>query len=494
MRPPYIPWYLECEPRPVQIEALTRSFFGVALRQSIDKKFEPFIPLAHADRPAAGWGHFMEMRLGKTPTALNEYLMFNKMHGIRKMLIVSPNRYREGWVREICRFVQDSPQVAVLTPQNRDNVRKSVKYGKIEYLVVAYESLVSQPIKQVLAEFVDNATMIVADESVKIKNRTTNMFKTCHALGKEAAVVRALTGWPTPQAPYDLWSQLRFIRYLEGMNFHAFKFRYTRMGGFKMKQPQGIMNEDQLNTILFDMCFRARRRDWGTKLDSEYETVSLEMTPAQRDIYKKMEQDFVYWLDEEEAVTASHAAAKHLKLQQISSGFIRDEEGQVHEILPIEQTPKFLDLQDRLNNEINTKVIIICYFRPTIERLMAGLSKHKPCLIASNSHMAMYGRDAEAEKARFNNGAKVLIAQVSAVKYGHNLMGSTANPCHDIVYFENSYNLDDRIQSEERPQGEGQSAPINILDYYSSPVERSVVRRLQDKKEVASAILNHYKL
>lgn len=490
---PFVPWYLDCEPRPVQIEALTRSYYGLATKPEVTGRYSEPILLAHHGNPAPGWGHFMEMRLGKTPTALNEFEMFRREHDIKQLLVVAPNRYTHGWASEIDRFMQGSLSNIVMRSDNRPLVKRAINRG-VNTLIVAYESLVSEANRQILFDFVDDRTMVVADESVKIKNRTSNMFKTCQRLANEAAIARALTGWPTPQAPYDLWSQLRFLGFLEGMAFHAFKFRFTKMGGFKMKMPQGLINEDLLNNLLFDMSFRARRKDWGTKLESDYEEASIDMLPEQKAAYHKMEQDFVYWLTEETAVTASHAAAKHMKLQQISSGFIRDEAGEVHEVVPIEKTPKLMDLVDRLDNEINTKVIVMAYFRPTIERLMAGLTKYKPCLIAGNKHMKQYGRDVETEKTKFNSGgARVLVAQVNAVKYGHNLMGSPMDPCHDIVYFENSYNLDDRIQSEERPQGEGQQAPINILDYFSSPVERAVVRRLQQKKDVASALFEHYK-
>ena len=69
-------WLLNCEPREVQLEALNRSYFCDG-------------------GPKRGWGHFMEMRLGKTPAALNEYLLLRRDTDIRRMLVIAPCRSLE---------------------------------------------------------------------------------------------------------------------------------------------------------------------------------------------------------------------------------------------------------------------------------------------------------------------------------------------------------------------------------------------------------------
>ena len=487
---PHVPWYLDCDPRPAQIEALLRSYYGLTTRDHKDEDSEPY-KLAHYGAPARGWGHFLEMRVGKTPTALNEFAMFQATGAAKKLLVVAPSRYVFGWQSEIQRFGVNVNSSVLLSSQKNDYWRNATR---LSCLIASYESLVSTGIQQILEDFVDGDTMIVADESVYIKNAQSNMFKVMLRLSKQAGPVRALSGLPAPNAPFDLWSQLRFLGFLDGFAFHPFKHTFTKMGGFKNKQAKGAKNVEQLDEMLEQMCFRAKRRDWAVKLDTDYETAKIAMTPEQLKMYDQMEQEYILWLSED-VVTADQATVKHMKLQQISSGFVYDDEGDVHELVPIEKTPKFKDLVARLDNEFDSKVLIIAHYRATIDRLMRGLEKYKPSFILGAQRMKEMGLNVELEKEIFNNvpTRRVLIGQSKAIKYGHTLMGSRARPCLDLVFFENSYSLDDRAQSEERPQGHGQVAPLHVLDYQSSPVEGKIIARLREKKSVSDVLMTHYR-
>lgn len=126
---------------------------------------------------------------------------------------------------------------------------------------------------------------------------------------------------------------------------------------------------------------------------------------------------------------------------------------------------------------------------------MKALGKFKPAFIGGKQAMSQRGLDIVSEKDRFNNdpSCRVMVAQEVAVKYGHTLMGTTDNPCLDLVFYENSYSLDDRAQVEERPQGNGQLAPLSVLDFYSSDVERKVVKALQAKENANRVIVDHYR-
>ena len=99
------------------------------------------------------------------------------------------------------------------------------------------------------------------------------------------------------------------------------------MGGWKGKQPLGVINEERLNDYLSLRSFRAKKIDWGLTMGVDYEQVGLEMTGEQKSAYKKMEEDFVVWLGDGTHVTAETAVAKYMKLQQIASGFMYNEDG-----------------------------------------------------------------------------------------------------------------------------------------------------------------------
>lgn len=490
---PGVDWLLALPPRPVQIEALARSYTGYAYR---DHRDAPPVreALDHAGGPAAGWGHMLQMRCGKTPTLLNEYLLFRRDHGVRRALIWAPNKYKATWALECEKFGVDE-ETFVFESSRRKDFAEWMRKNDRGMVFVNYEATVQEDNMRLLAQWTDNETLMGADESIFIKNRESNTFKNIHELSKGAAVVRPMSGKPTTQGVHDLYSQLRLARKIDGMNFYQFRGRFATMGGFKGKKIIGIKNEDQLHALTRQCYFFAKRSDWATAIDSDYEKTTLVMTPEQAKAYDDMEKEFMVWLENGDIVSTEMVLTKHMKLQQISSGFIMDEFKVVHELVPFEKTPKFVDLIDRLENYTTGKVIIATNFVHTADMLVKYLARYNPAQIRGSVHMKKAGLDVDEEKYRFNNDPRctIMIGQSKAIKYGHTLMGVPNCPCETTIFFENSYSLDDRAQLEERNQGEGQQSAINIVDYVSSPVEAGIIEALVRKESISAAILGYYK-
>lgn len=493
MKIPDVPWLLTGEPRPAQVEALLRSYYGVALRDTRDGP-EALRRLPHYPSPAPGWGHFMEMRVGKTPTMLNEFMLFRRDHGFKRMVMFAPNKYKYTWATEAERFGLDVPTY-VFESDQRDAFWKWFQKNPECAVFLNYEALIYSETMKLLEQIIDDKTYLGADESVFIKGLKSYTSLNALHLSKQAGITRPASGKPTPQGIHDLFNQLKFAKHLDGWNFFQFRNKYAIRGGFKGKQIVGVKNLESLDRLRFNTCFMARRVDWGTSIASDYETVKLQMTELQRQAYRDMDEEFMVWLDSGITITADQIITKHQKQQQISSGFIIDELKNVHWLLPFDRTPKFIDLLDRIENYLTGKMIIIFHYTATGDQLIEHLKKFKPAIIRGGPYMQKHKLDAEQEKKRFNEdpNCNLIIGQVRAIKYGHTLMGSVEQPCLDITYFENTYSLDDRAQTEERPQGEGQVAAIHIVDYWTSPVERAIVYALQRKEIVASKIMGYYK-
>ena len=486
-------WLLDCEPRPAQMEALSRSYFSQVratskLSAELDSQHYGKCPIIRD-----GFAYFMEMRLGKTPVALNDFVLA-RGEGFKRMVVLAPPTYVEDWVLEATRFGYDSlgiPSHALVnTPKGRKEAQKFVESG-FGMLVIAYTSLVSDPVVKILNGWCDKETLFVCDESVQIKNYKASRTSVVLTNAKKCGRVRILTGKPQVQGPHDYYTQLKAIRVpqLSSMPYFAFRGRYCSMGGFKGKKVVGGRNEEELSKLIHENSFVAKRADWDTKLETEYMELPLDMMPEQKRVYTEMEQEFVTWVGGE-AVTASMAATKHMKLQQITSGFIYDEEGKEHWLVPFEKTAKVQRILELLSNEISSKVIIIYHHRPIGEKLLEVLKEFKP------AHIFKKEQSNTDNKKKFNESpeCRVIVAQEQAVKYGHTLMGSPSDPCLYTIYFENTYSLDDRAQSEVRNQGSGQVAATTVVDFFSSPVERKVVRALQRKEDLSELLLSYYRV
>jgi hypothetical protein len=355
---------------------------------------------------------------------------------------------------------------------------------------INYEALSYSDSVDMLHEFIDRQTLVTFDESILAKNRTSNAFKRGLELAKNAGYVRILTGKPMVQGPHDFYSQLRLIRELDGQNFYAFRNTYCLMGGFMGKAIVGVKNSERLTKVVSRRGFVAKRKDWMDTHDVDYETRKIAMAPEQKKAYNEFDEEMAL-LVEDNLITAEQAITKALKLQQISSGFILDEHRRPNVIVPMERLPKFLDLREQLENEVEGKAIIYANFHYTMDSLLEALGPARCAVIRGG----MEPGKAQEEKLRFNTdpACRFLIGQFKAVKYGHTLMGTKEDPCLDSFYFENSYSLDDRSQTEERNQGEGQVGRTHVVDYVTCKADVNIVRALQRKESISAAIIGSYR-
>jgi len=487
-RPPNVDWLLDCDPRPAQLEALARSYTGMAYQDARGGLVSPREIRSTRD-PAIGWGHYCEMRVGKTPILLAEYALFKRDHGFTKALIWSPNKFKGSWALEARRFGIDDP-ILVFESSRRKEIQKFIEADR-GICVVNWEAAIYPDLCALLQDFVDEKTLVAGDEAIAIKNRESLVFRNSVILARQGGVVRPMTGKPIVQGPHDLYSQFRWMRHLDGVNYFQFRNRYCVMGGFKGKQVLGVKNEDALQELIFRCAFYARRRDWATFFEPEQVTRPVDMLPAQRAAYQSMEEDFIVWLGEEIGVSVEQVITKHLKLQQISSGFFYGEDGTTHWLVDPAKAPKMLDLKALLESEIEGKTIVIAHHAPTIQSLTEQLADYHPAVIKGK----MKTGDVDAQKFKFNNDPKcrVMIGQDQAIKYGHTLMGTPDDPCQTIYYYENGYSLDTRSQTMERNQGEGQTDATVLFDPVCSPVEEAIAGALQRKEQIAGTILGYYK-
>ena len=477
-------WLIDCEPRQVQLEAISRSYRGLAVHDALDSEPNKRAIPGYAGKPFKGWGHFLEMRLGKTPMALNEFMLFRRDYGFKKMIINTPNKFKEDWPLEAKRFGVDVPCLA-FDSNKKNEVIKFLQQPEW-LLAINYEALIQTPNVEMLLSVCGPDTYNAADESITIKSNSSKIFKGTMAVAKQCGVRRALSGKPITQGAHDLWSQLRYMCQIEGWDFTAFKNTFCQTGGFKGKQIIGIKNEDRLRNIL-DLCsFKARKVDWLKTPGVDYTERRITLAPEQLTMYKRMQNEFLLELENGTVVSADQIITKLMKMQQISSGFIFDDERNINILVPPEKNAKINEVRSMLQNELTTKLILVCHYRPSIKMLGEALAEFNPTFI-------MRGVDPIPEKARFNNdrGCRVIIGQEQSLRYGHTLMGNPEDPCYTTLFYENDYSLNNRSQCEERNQGVGQEQPITIVDFICTREDRRTIESLQKKEDVAANLMGY---
>lgn len=437
-----------------------------------------------------GFAFFMEQGLGKTSTSYADFLEHASMGRVDRMLTIAPNSFKGGWAAEQEKFSFPVEPVVFESGDNAAYSRRFKKgFSQRPNLIINYEAIRHQGTRDMLADYMrERNIFIVADESIKLKDPSSDQTKAALELSRDSVMARVLSGKPIAQGPHDLWAQMRFIKQLSGFKYYPFKAAFCKMGGFKQKVVIGAQNEDVLAERIDPHVFRATKAEWTDLPPKIYTTREYDMSPEMRKMYKQMEEEFVLWLGENEHVAVDAAITKYIKLAQIQAGFIIDDNGNVHQLVDPKKNPRLNALEEVIRDEIVGKASVVYNHKVVRPMLYERFAKYNPVHISGG----MTPEEIEHNKQVFNNDPSCrIIFLTKAAKYGHTLLGTPEpeNHCSSQIFFENTYSLDDRSQLEDRSHRYGQIGDVmSYFDIVGTQLDRAATRALQRKESVFQAV------
>ena len=448
-----------------------------------------------AGKRGVGW--FLEQGLGKTLCALEEFSCLWGMSQADRMIVVCPNSFKTGWVDEI-----EKHGYSFHTHIYR-SIKKAAASNFVNgphavppIFILNYEALRLPNVQLAMMKWAARGkTYFVIDESIQIKGHDTAQTKAVHALAPYCKFVRLLTGRPQTQGPHDLWGQLRAIGLFSERNFYAFRGMFCEMGGWEMKEVVGAQNVDILAKIMAPVVFQAKKHDWLPRLPRKDATIrDYRMSVEQGRQYASMEEDFLLEIARG-TISVDVAISKYEKLAQIQCGFIYDEDGVAHELVPPEKNPRLVLLLQLLEEETEGKVCVVYRHRPMLPFLLRALGKWSPAWIKGG----MRPDEIDVQKARFNEDpeCRIILLQAEASKYGHTLLGGPGpdDLCRTMVFFENSYSADTRDQIEDRIHRRGQTGErVLYIDLSGSDLDRRIVKALQRKDALYRSVFKNLKV
>jgi SNF2 family DNA or RNA helicase len=449
-------------------------------------------------RGKRGVGYFLEMGLGKTILALEEFrraIVPETDDDLKatRLVVLSPNSFKSGWIDEIeDRSFPFVYHIFISGSKANDAFLSTVRYEKPPVLVINYEAArIEENLLKLLAWMRIRPAMLAIDESIQIKTHNSQQTRAALNLAKEATIVRLLTGLPQTQGPHDLYPQLRAIGLFRETKFWSFRNTFCEMGGWENKQVVGVKNSEALARIMGPVIFQARKADWLPALPRKDFTIrAYEMSGEQASQYKQMRDEFLLELQNDEIVAVDVAVSKYEKLSQIQCGFILNENGDARVLVEPEKNPRLLCLIDLLA-QVEGKVVVIYRHRYSFEILSAALEAYLPAFIKGQ----MKPEETGAQKRRFNTDptCRLMLGQCDAIKYGHTLLGGEAarDHCSTMIFFESSYSLDTRTQDEDRIHRRGQTGEnVLYIDFAGTDLDRRVVRALQKKQDLYEAVFS----
>jgi SNF2 family DNA or RNA helicase len=342
--------------------------------------------------------------------------------------------------------------------------------------VEAFTSTVAQ--KAMMKVLKNNKVMMVVDESSKIKTPGAKRTKLITFFGRSAVCRRILTGTPVTKGPEDLFAQFKFLNpdILGFTAFYKFRARYCIMGGFENRQIVAYQNIEELTDKVKQSSYRVLKKDCLDLPDKIYQRHYVSMSKAQEKLYNEIKRDFITELNGNE-IQAPEAITRLLRLQQILCGWFPTE----HSIDPIDKINLRLKGLEEVLSNISGKVIIWARFRADLKAIEAALGD-----LAVSYHGDVTNDDREAAVYRFQNDdtIKYFIGQPQSGG-----IGLTLTAADYVVYYSNSFDLEIRMQSEDRCHRIGTKNNVTYIDIEArKTIDSKIIKALREKKNLADII------
>jgi SNF2 family DNA or RNA helicase len=449
------------------------------------------------------WEHptsalFAEMGTGKSFMLINNAAMLYDKGKINAMLIVAPKGVYRNWYKsEIPKHMPEHISYKMAcwnpTPRKAEKHEMDVMFNAVDdlrILIMNIEAFSTEKGQQFAKIFlrVTNAFMAI-DESTTIKTPTAKRTKAIVKIGKEARYRRIATGSPVTKSPLDLYSQCDFLGEdcLNYNSYYAFQARYAILVERKMpthtfKQVVGYRHLDELKDKLDRFAFRVTKDECLDLPDKIYLRRDVDLSAEQKKAYEQMKLMALSVLDQG-LVSTNNALTQLMRLHQIACGYVKLDDGQEID-LPNNRLSELMDLLA----ESDGKVIIWANYRKNIQDIKLAIQKEY-----GMTSVASYYGDTHADERqdivdKFSDPKSELrffVGNPTTGGYGLTLVSS-----HTVVYYSNSFDLEKRLQSEDRAHRIGQTEKVTYIDLIAtSTVDEHIVKALRNKINIASAVL-----
>ena len=444
---------------------------------------------------------FMEMGTGKSKVLVDNTAILYDRGAIKGALIVAPKGVYKNWdAIEFPTHLPDHIECTKVLWEPTATKKKQAELdtlfddkGDLKILIMNVEAFSTSKgldfARSFLNIFVGRA-LIGIDESTTIKNPTAKRTKNILKIGDLAKYRRILTGSPVTKSPLDLFSQCEFLDpyHLGHASYYSFRARYANMvkrnfGGRQVQLVVSYRRLDELADILDKFSYRVLKEDCLDLPEKVFTKRLVELTPEQDKAYKQMKQMALAMLDNGEVMTTVNVMTQLMRLHQITCGHFKADDGTTTAL-----KNNRMDALLQLLEETDGKVIIWANYREDIKNIVAALKKAYGDASTVEYHGGVDSTLRQEHIAQFqqkNGPTRYFVGNAQTGGYG-----ITLTAANTVIYYSNSYDLEKRLQSEDRAHRIGQTGSVTYVDLIAeNTVDDKIVKSLRNKINIANEIM-----
>ena len=449
------------------------------------------------------FAYFMEMGTGKSKVLIDNIALLYDKGGINAAIIVAPKGVYRNWSgKEIPAHMPDHVERKVGVWNPAPTVKQKAELMKLfevspelKILIINVEAFSTKKGVAFVEKFIlAHNALIAVDESTTIKNPKAQRTKNLLKLALNTKYRRILTGFPVTQSPLDLYSQSAFLstQLLGYSSFYSFQNRYAKvinrsMGQRTFRQVVGYQNLEELTENVNEFSYRVLKKECLDLPDKVYQRREVELTPEQKKVYKQLKDYAIAQLESSELVSVTSVLTQILRLHQVVCGFVKHDQGDEVEI----KNNRLDSLLDVLA-ETQGKVIIWANYQYDIKRILKTLQD----TVGTEAVATYYGETLDEDRQQiiksFQDPDSPLTYLISNVQTGG--YGITLTEASTVIYYSNNYDLEKRLQSEDRAHRIGQTNKVTYIDLVAKgTVDEKIVKALRNKLDLAQEVLGDEK-
>jgi len=482
---------------------------------------------------------FWEQGTGKTKLTIDNISAAYLAGEIDAVIVVAPGGVDRNWITD--EIPAHMPQEVVdkmsavlyqsqksVTKWHQAELARLLHHSGLAFLAISYDAFMTKKGKNYIWKFLKKRRVFyVLDESHNVKSPGAKRTISIVASGVYARFRRLLTGTPVANGPFDVYSQMKFLEadFWKPHGFYTFAEFKSHFGEFEKKDIYvaggdkreidvllNYRNLDELYEILDKAGSRVTKDEVLDLPPKLFSKRYFDLTAEQEKHYNELKTQFmtevggdvkcseckgtgVYQTDlfEESCpscggygevkhvVDAPLAITRLLRLQQVTCGYLPT--GDEQKLTPLGNRNPRLETLHEIIEPLGHKSIIWARFTHDIDLIMDMLERigRRPVRYDGKISAEECARSKEA----FQHGdATDFVGNPAKGKEGLTLWQART-----VVYYNNSFKLIDRLQSEDRAHRIGQEHPVNYIDIQAyGTVDVGITDALRAKFDIATQI------
>lgn len=424
---------------------------------------------------------WLDCGLGKTIitlTAIRKLLDAGKIH---KALVVAPKGIAENVWKQEAGMWEHTKSLRVQLVLGTEKQRLKALFAEADIYVISRDNM-----HWLFQQEAFRADMLVIDESTSFKDRSTrrwaSLMQSSITVGskklrrKQPMIemfkrVLLLSGTPASESYQGLWAQIAILCPHDnplGRTISAFRTNYMipqMIKGYPVYIEMQHGAIDRINKKLEGLCISMKSEDYLQLPDRIDIARKIKFEDK---LYKKMEKDGVVSVDGVD-ITAGDALTKYGKMQQITAGFIYDEDKTAHAL----NKCKLEALQEILEGTDEAVLVMYRYEYEKQQLMKLG---------------AVPLESPDAIQQWQQRKIKVGLLYPSCA-YGLNIQQGSI-----MIWYTLPLSLEQYIQSVRRLWRQGQQKPVRVYHMLcSGTIDEHIYHLLQEKKDVLNGLMEYFK-